>query len=75
MKTTMKQMRFAKIVGGVIASVAVIGAATAAVSYMHHAHIAVLQPRGVVARQERQLMFTAVLLSLVVVRPVFGLLA
>lgn len=75
MKTTMKQMRFVKIVGGVIASVAVIGAATVAVSYMHHAHMAVLQPRGVVARQERQLMFTAVLLSLVVVLPVFGLLA
>ncbi len=71
----MKQMRFGKVAGGVLACAAVIGAATAAVLYMHHAHIAVLQPRGVVAHQERQLIFTAGLLSLVVVVPVFGLLA
>jgi len=41
--------------------------------YLHHTTIAILQPRGPVARQERNLIVFAALLSLVVVLPVFSL--
>ncbi|HEY5442177.1 MAG TPA: ubiquinol oxidase subunit II [Candidatus Saccharimonadales bacterium] len=42
--------------------------------YFHHTTVAVLEPAGPVARQERSLIFTGLLLSLIVVIPVFGLL-
>jgi cytochrome o ubiquinol oxidase subunit 2 len=41
--------------------------------YLHHQNIAVLNPKGPIAMQERNLMFTVVLLMLIVVVPVFGL--
>jgi cytochrome o ubiquinol oxidase subunit 2 len=41
--------------------------------YLRNANIPVLQPRGVVGDKERQLMFTALLLSIIVVLPVFVL--
>jgi cytochrome o ubiquinol oxidase subunit 2 len=46
----------------------------AAVYYFHHTTVAVLEPRGPVAAQERRLIFYALLLSLVVVIPVFVML-
>jgi cytochrome o ubiquinol oxidase subunit 2 len=42
--------------------------------YFHHTTVAVLAPAGPVAHQERSLMITGLLLSSVVVIPVFGLL-
>lgn len=44
-----------------------------AVTFLHNAHIPVLQPRGEVASKERQLIFFALLLSVIVVLPVFVL--
>lgn len=42
--------------------------------YLHHTSIPVLEPRGPIAHQERQLIVITLLLSLIVVLPVFGLL-
>lgn len=55
--------------------VLVILAAVVAVTWQYVAHhtIAVLQPAGTIGHQERNLMYFALLLSLIVVIPVFGL--
>ena len=42
--------------------------------HLHHSTVAVLQPRGTIASQEKRLIITAVLLSLVVVIPVYMML-
>jgi len=42
--------------------------------YLHHTSIPVLEPRGPIAQKERQLIIVTLLLSLIVVIPVFSLL-
>ena len=42
--------------------------------YLHRTSIPVLEPRGPIAHQERQLIFITLLMSTIVVVPVFGLL-
>ena len=62
-------LKFAVIAAIVIAVIA------AAAVYLHGVNIQVLNPKGPVARSERELMIIVLLLSLVVVVPVFVLLA
>ena len=71
----MKQKRSTKLFALAGVGVLVLLFVTVAVWYLRRQNIAVLQPRGVVGQQERQLMNYALLLSLVVVVPVFTLLA
>lgn len=58
-----------------VAIVVVVGSfLTAAAMYLHRTNIAVLEPHGTVGAQERHLIVIAVLLSAIVVIPVFALL-
>ncbi len=41
--------------------------------YLRHTTVAVLEPRGIIAHQERSLLFFGLIISLVIVIPVFGL--
>jgi cytochrome o ubiquinol oxidase subunit 2 len=53
--------------------VVIVGLVTAVVVYTHGHNVAVLNPQGPVAAQERNLIFFGLLLSLVVVVPVFAM--
>jgi cytochrome o ubiquinol oxidase subunit 2 len=55
-------------------AIPVLGFLSLAVWYLHHTSIPVLEPRGPVAQQEQHLIFITLLLSLIVVVPVFSLL-
>jgi cytochrome o ubiquinol oxidase subunit 2 len=55
----------------VLVSLIVIATISLAVWYLHSHTISVLQPRGQIGQQERQLMWYAALLALVVITPVF----
>src|SRR5437868_3793345 len=52
----------------------VIGLLVLAGIHLHHMNIPVLQPRGTIGKQEQRLIITALLLSLIVVIPVFVML-
>lgn len=54
-------------------AILVLGFLTAAVLYLRTTNIQVLNPKGPIARQERDLIYTALLLSLIVVIPVYTL--
>ncbi len=54
--------------------VLVLGGIVAIAWYLHISHVPILQPKGVVGHKERQLIFFALGLSLIVVIPVFILL-
>src|SRR4051812_8916028 len=51
----------------------VIAIITLGLVYLHGQNIAVLNPKGIIALQQRDLMFTATALMLVVVLPVYAL--
>jgi cytochrome o ubiquinol oxidase subunit 2 len=55
--------------------VLIAGFLSIAIGYLENTNIAVLSPRGPIAYKERKLIFIALLLSLLVVIPVFGLTA
>jgi cytochrome o ubiquinol oxidase subunit 2 len=55
--------------------VLVLGVAAAAAAYLHSVNIAVLNPKGTIAGQERSLMIIASLLAVLVVLPVFAMTA
>ena len=54
-----------------IATLIALAALARAVAYLRHANIAVLNPKGPIAHQERGLIFFGLLLGLIVVVPVF----
>lgn len=64
----------AKLLRLILISLAVIMAIGLAVVYLSRRDIAIFNPAGIVARQERQLIIITLLLSIIVVVPVFGLL-
>lgn len=55
-------------------AIVVLAFLTVSAVYLHHTNIPVLEPRGPIGEQERNLMFFALGLSLIVVLPVFTLL-
>jgi cytochrome o ubiquinol oxidase subunit 2 len=55
--------------------VIILGFITLAAWYLHGTNIAVLNPKGPIARKERDLIYTALALALIVVIPVFSLTA
>lgn len=65
-------MTRAKLVAVIIVGAGIVALAAA---YLHGANIAVLNPKGTVADQERNLIIFAALLSLIVVIPVFAITA
>jgi cytochrome o ubiquinol oxidase subunit 2 len=60
--------RKSKIIGAIVFGVAVI---TALIMYLHGQNVEILNPKGPIARQERNLIYFALALSLVVIIPVF----
>lgn len=56
--------------GGIIVAVALL---VVAVLYLRHFSIPVLEPRGTIARQERNLIYFGSLLSIIIIVPVFAL--
>jgi cytochrome o ubiquinol oxidase subunit 2 len=56
-----------------LAGIILVGLLGLAGNYLLHAHIAVLNPRGPIAAQEKQLIITTLLLGLIIVIPVFGM--
>ena len=52
--------------------IVILGCATLAAWYLHGTNIAILNPKGPVAHQERNLIYVALALSLIVVIPVFA---
>ncbi|HSX28597.1 MAG TPA: ubiquinol oxidase subunit II [Candidatus Saccharimonadales bacterium] len=62
------------VVGIVVGLGLLIAAVTAVVVYLHGHTVAIFEPRGTVGRQERQLIITALLLSIIVIIPVFTML-
>jgi cytochrome o ubiquinol oxidase subunit 2 len=65
-----KQLKIILIVGGIVVT---FGAVTAAVWFVSNHNVAVLNPQGTIADQQRQLLVTAVLLMAIVVLPVLAL--
>jgi len=64
----LKKYRFVPLIVLVLTGIAAIG------WWLHVSHVAVLQPKGVIGRKERQLIYFALGLSLLVVIPVFIML-
>lgn len=58
----------------ILLGLVIVGFLAVAVIYLQHTSIPVLEPRGIIAYKERRLIFFALLLSLIVVIPVFTLL-
>lgn len=54
-------------------TVVVLGVISAAVIYLRHTSVPVLEPRGIIAHQERSLLYFGLIISLIIVIPVFGL--
>ncbi len=56
-----------------VLGILVLGLLAAAAFFVHGSHVAVLQPKGIIASKERVLMITAVALGMLVIVPVFAL--